>query len=96
MDGRGITTLTKIKYHNFEEKLKSQGYVDEALNKILKDFCETMNFDPTKKTITPEQLKKKQEKRDALKKEGISTWISSGMKKSYEKKKLAKLESIND
>jgi hypothetical protein len=93
MESKGFTTLTKVKYHNFEEKLKLHVIDEELVNIILTDFCETMRFDPTKKSHKPEQVKKQQEKRDALKKEGISTWISAGVKKSYEKKKLAKLQS---
>lgn len=86
----GLTSLTKLKYNKFVDYLKEEITDEAQREKILTKFCEFMNFDPTMKSNTPEQLKKQQEKRDALKKEGITTWISSGMKKSYEKKKLAK------
>ena len=90
----GCSSVTKTKYHDYSEKLHT--YIDdkELIKKILNDFCTIMVFDPESKSKTPEYFKKQQEKRDKLKEQGISTWVSNGGKKTYEKKKLLKNEII--
>jgi hypothetical protein len=54
---------------------------------IMKSFKEDFKFDIELPTTNLVAMKKTQKQRDELKANGISTYISSGMKKSYEKRK---------
>jgi hypothetical protein len=86
----GIVHVSKKKYINFLKSAKEY-LTEEHLAKIELDFQKAFNFNPEKKVKTEKELKKQQEKRNLLKEQGISTTISSGMNKVYEKKKLAKV-----
>lgn len=84
------STLSKKRYEEFGkgllEILDDQEKVESAL-KLLRDI---MKFDPEACTYTPEQAKKIKAYREKKKEEGISVYVSSGCKASYEKKKMLK------
>ena len=85
-----VSYITKTKYAIINETVKSIFPDDkEKHESFMTKFREIFNFDPNKKTSSPSKNKKTQLKRDKLKEEGISTYISAGVKKSHEKKKAA-------
>lgn len=81
--------LSKKRYNEIESEIKK--HVDnEKLEVIMESIRRVMHFDPDKPAKTPEQYAKDYEKRNKLKEAGVSTYVSSGMKRHYEKKKAAK------
>lgn len=86
---KSISYVTKSKYILVSEKLKSIINDDLKHKEFMNAFKDIFKFDPNKIMSNPDQANKKRIKRDKLKEEGISTYISSGAKKSYEKKKNA-------
>jgi hypothetical protein len=91
----GKVVISNKKYIKFLESSK-EFLTAEQIEQMNINFKTIFNFDPEQKTISEKVLKKQQEKRDLLKEQGISTTISSGMNKVYEKKKLSKnLETCN-
>ena len=82
-----IRRLTKTGYYKLEEYSKQYGDIGEDMMRHLRDI---FDYDPNKSSVSLKTIENAKKKRDALKAEGISTYISSNMKKSYEKKKLQK------
>lgn len=61
----------------------------EQVDKCMAIMCEVTKFDPNGKTYTKERAIYLRAYRDKLKEEGISTYVSSGMKAAYHKRKAA-------
>lgn len=89
--------LTKSKYKEFDKNLKTL-VTPELYSKIMCTFKESFKFDIDACSSNPETIEKTKQYRHKLREEqGISTYISSGAKKAYEKKKLLQLsESSNE
>ena len=85
--------ITKKGYKEFSKAMRRRIKDTDLVDGIMKDFREIMKFDPEKKMITKEKLEKKQQQRDELKAQGITTWVSSGMNKVYERRRTAALEA---
>jgi hypothetical protein len=83
---KGNVVLSKSKYQEFDKHLKELVSPDIYL-KISDVFKETFKFDANVCSSNPYAVEKTKQYRNKLKEEGISTYISSGAKKSYEKKK---------
>lgn len=81
--------VTKKGYKEFTKALRKRVTDEDIVDGILKDFREIMRFDPNRKMIKIEKLQKKQQQRDELKAQGVSTWVSSGMKNTYERRRKA-------
>lgn len=86
---KGCAFITKKAYKEFHKLCEV--YISEPgkYEEFLTNFKRIFKFDPDKSSCSPETVKKVKEKRDKLKAEGISTYVSSGAKKFYEKKKMA-------
>ena len=59
-------------------------------DKFLKELCEVLSFDPNKSSYSEAQKESIKNYRERKKLQGISTYVSSGNKKCYEKKKALK------
>jgi hypothetical protein len=79
--------ITKKRYAIFLTAAKELLKEEELYESLIQIFKESFNYDPTKTNVSKKTLERVQEKRDKLKAEGISTYISANVKKSYEKKK---------
>ena len=79
--------ITKTKYNVFDDHIKNMVSSNDLYLQIMKAFKEDFKFDIELPTTNQAAMKKTQKQRDELKANGISTYISSGMKKSYEKRK---------
>ena len=82
-------TLSKKKYEELVRALYEKHDKDVA-DSMLSIFREVFKFDPYMSTYTEENAKRIKEYRQRKKEEGISTYVSSGLKKFREKQKLAK------
>lgn len=83
---KGSRTLSKKKYYELQEALH-QTLGDEHANIALDTLKKILKFDPTVSVYTDTMKKGIMERRERLKKEGISTYVSSGAKSFYEKQK---------
>jgi hypothetical protein len=90
MSGRALF-LTKERYE--EIRVRFTNIDSEMKDKFLKELCEVLSFDPDKSSYNEAQKECIKKYRDRKKLEGISTYISSGNKKCYEKKKALKTNS---
>lgn len=79
-------TLSRKRYNEIESEIKKH-VDDEKVELIMESIRRVLHFDPSKPAKSPEQYAKDYEKRNKLKEAGISTYVSSGMKRHYEKKK---------
>jgi hypothetical protein len=71
--------IVRVFESNFDDKVKA--------DEVLLQICSIMNFDPTKSAYNQEVKEKILARRHKMRDEqGISTYISSGAKKFYEKK----------
>lgn len=86
-DHKAVTFVTKTKYYELN-KVVGEYLNTEKQEEFMKKFQDIFKYDPNKTTSTPEGVERTRKKREKLKAEGISTYISSGNKKYYEKKKL--------
>ena len=86
---KGIRVLSKGKYYAFEKELKGV-FSEEDSAKILEMLKSIMKFDPTISTYSENMRICSEKRRNKLKEEGISTYISSGCKAAYYKKKEKK------
>lgn len=85
------STMSKKRYNDFATCLRNHIRDDETTNLILSDLRKIMNFDPNTSRYTPELAQKEKERRHKLRDEqGISTYISSGLKTFREKQKIFK------
>jgi len=81
-----VSTMSKKRYQEFSDVLLTKVQDHELANELLRDLCEILNFDPDKSRYTPELGQKIIAHRHKLRDEqGISTYVSSGRKKNYEK-----------
>lgn len=83
---KGFVGLSKGKYYELESKLKDE-FGEAMTEKVLSNMREVFNFDPNQTTATAAAVERTRKYRAKLKEQGISTYISSGSKKQYEKKK---------
>ena len=90
MSGRALF-LTKTRYEEICVQLND---IDpEIKQKVLQKICEVLSFDPNKSSYSEAQKECIQKYRERKKLQGISTYVSSGNKKCYEKKKALKNNS---
>lgn len=82
-------TISKIKFKELKEAFVEERGEEEAV-KILDKLCSVLHFDPNVSSYNEENKQKTREYRKKLKDQGISTYISSGAKKYYDKKKKEK------
>lgn len=80
---RGKVMLSKKLYHVLESKYEDKDLVAD----ILKTLCETIHFDPNVSTYNDAQFERIKARRNRLKEQGVSTYISSGSKASYHNRK---------
>jgi uncharacterized protein with von Willebrand factor type A (vWA) domain len=85
---KGTVFVTKTRYRELNNIAKKYLNNTEEHERFMQEFRDIFKFDPDKKTSTEKGVERVRQKREKLKSEGISTYISSGSKKSYEKKKL--------
>lgn len=79
-------TISKLKFKEIQEAFVAERGEEEA-SQILNRLCTILNFDPNMSSYSVEKREKTYEYRNKLKEQGISTYVSSGVKKIYEKKK---------
>lgn len=84
---KASVTISKSKYGELEKRFK-ETYDEQLADSVLDLFKEVLKFDPSLNTYDKGQAKKIKEYRDKKKAEGISTYVSSGMKRHYEKRKM--------
>ena len=84
---KGSRTLSKKKYYELSNELTSRLGDAELVTKVLNTIKEVLDFDPEVSTYDEVQAKKIKEYRQRKKEEGISTYITSGVKSAYYKKK---------
>lgn len=83
-----VSTLSKSRYKQISDMLADIYGNDEKLQQALTTICQIMKFDPEASRYTPELAQKEKERRHRLRDEhGISTYVSSGLKKHREKTK---------
>lgn len=87
---KGTSTLSKKKYEEFSTGL-SQLFANEPyhVDKVLELLRITMHFDPNVSTYNEAQLQRIKARRERLKAEGVSTYVSSGTKACYYRRKEA-------
>lgn len=86
---KGSRSLSKKKYYALEEELMKrydESIVEDVLN-ILKDV---LKFDPGVSLYTEDAKRSILERRERLKAQGISTYVSCGAKAYYERSKQKK------
>jgi len=79
-------TLSKKRYAEIRDAYQEL-LEKEQVDKCMEILCEVLKFDPNGKTYTKERGAYLKAYRDKLKEEGISTYVSSGMKAAYHKRK---------
>lgn len=81
------SVLSKKRFNEIVELLEKR-YGRDGLDDVIKDFCDIMKFDPSGSRYTPELGKKMIEsRRKRAELLGVSTYVTGGGKKAYEKKK---------
>lgn len=88
-DYKGKTCFSKKRYHEIETKIEAK-YATDMASDIMSIIRDVLKFDPETSTYDEDNARKIKEYRAKKKAEGISTYISSGMKASYEKRKKEK------
>lgn len=78
--------ITKGRYSIFINSLEKH-FTTDQISIIEQVFKEHLKFNPNEKTRTEEELKREAERRRKLKEQGISTYVSSGGKAVYERKR---------
>lgn len=85
---RGISVMSKKRFHEIQNVIKNEVNNDDILNRIIKQISEIMQFDPNLKVYNAEAHKKRY---DALKikaeEQGVQVTDLNGHKKYYLKKK---------
>jgi hypothetical protein len=79
--------VTKKRYAELTKAVKDLLEDDIIYEKFINIFQDIFQYDPSKKSKSLKSLLKQKDEREKLKAEGISTYISAGIKKSYEKQK---------
>lgn len=80
-------SVTKIKWNKIMKILDDHIDDKEDLEIVLTEILNVLKFDPNKNTYTPEVAKKIKDYRDKMKLAGVSTYVTSGVKTAYHKKK---------
>ena len=83
---KGVRTITKTKYHEFEQQLNAE-FQEETTNKILDILKNVLHLDPNVSVYNEKMKENIMRRRTKLKEQGISTYVSSGAKSFYDKKK---------
>lgn len=81
--------ITRKRLDEIGELLKTHLKSEDELEGVLKGIASIFNFDPTKSTYDENRRRVTQEYRDRKKAEGITTYITSGGKVAYQKRKNA-------
>jgi hypothetical protein len=79
---KGVATMSKKKYHIFENVLHEKGLDKDIVSEVLKSLCQVIKFDPMAPTATPEQTQKMLEYRRKKAEEQCKS-IYEVFKKSY-------------
>lgn len=80
-------SVTKVKWNKIMKILDDHIDDKEDLEIVLTEILNVLKFDPNKNTYTPEVAKKIKDYRDKMKLAGVSTYVTSGVKTAYHKKK---------
>ena len=88
---KGSRTITKKKYYELV-KIYNELFSKEQAKLALDAFKTLMNFDPEKSMYNEKVKHTIKERLERLKEQGISTYVSSGQKAFYERKKALKRE----
>jgi hypothetical protein len=83
---KGNRSFSKKKYYELQEALE-QRYGKDQSSEILQVFRDVFKFDPTVSVYTEAMKASIKTRRERLKEQGISTYISSGAKAYYDKKR---------
>lgn len=85
---KAVSIMSKKRYHLIEETLRKTIDDPNKLANVLQSIQEIMNFDPNRNTYTPEVkervLQWRKKKAEEL---GVTTYVTSGSKACYERKK---------
>lgn len=84
----GYGTLTKQKYQELCQVLESTVNNKECIQQLLLALKQVLDFDPDASTYTKEQAERIKAYRNKKKEEGVSTYVSSGAKSAYHKRKV--------
>lgn len=84
MDKKAVVTLSKKKYHDFVQALEAKYEDTDLVADILKTLCDTIRFDPSLSSYDETQHQRIKARRERLKQQGITTYISSGNKSWYD------------
>jgi len=88
---KGNSKLSKAKYQELEAMFKREIPNEEAFNRVLKNFLDIMQFDPSASTYTPDRREKCAEyRRKKAEEMGTTTYKAFNMEKYYLKKKAVK------
>lgn len=86
----GSSNLSKKRYIDLQNEFYKLVNNHEIVDALMEKVREVMNYDPNKPTYTQEQADKIKDYRRRMKEEkGVSSYISSGAKAAYYKKKQA-------
>lgn len=85
----GSRTLSKKKYEEIAQALQAE-HGKVVTDNVLSIIRNVMKFDPNMSTYTKQHASYIKEYRERKKEQGISIYVSSGLKKFREKQKLAK------
>jgi len=83
---KSSVTLSKVKYADLERSLRDK-YDEELVEGFLQVMRETLQFDPSMSSYDTKRSQQIREYRARKKAEGVSTYVTSGMKQAYEKRK---------
>ena len=83
-----VRTFSKSRYYEIEKRMMAT-FPDQSTH-ILDIIKEVFDFDPNASTYNENIKASIDKRRQKLKEQGISTYISSGSKASYYKKKQLK------
>lgn len=85
-----VSTMSKKRYNDIFATLQHIVGDEAKVQQAMAEIRAIMKFDPECSRYTPELAKKEKERRHKLRDEhGISTYITSGMKKIREQKRQA-------
>lgn len=91
-DYRGQRTVSKVKYYEFEKEIKTL-FDEENATKVMDTLKKVLKMDPTISVYNEKVKERIMERRHKLREQGISTYISSGVKAFREKQKKDKLST---
>ena len=86
---KGSRTISKKKYYELE-KIYNEMFPEEQAKQVMDALKLALNFDPEISMYNEQMKKTIMERRHRLREQGISTYVSSGQKAFYERKKTLK------